>query len=296
MGVIKVSYNYTELNLVGNEIADTETGETFDISNSVLLKRTETGRISINYVLFNFINSKKLIDLLFLGIRDVDLALLICMSLNMTKGENICLEDNDDPHSTASIAKMIGQTIQATKTKLNRLLKLELLYYGVVNHRRDSGKVYVINPNILKNGNYSKVFLKELFKGSIDVNNKPNMVLYSYDSYFHIDISSLKKIINSKLKLVDLAFFILMSSNLEEDFNICLDINDKPHDSESLSKLTNSSKQSVKKKLNTLVDKGFLYCGSTRRKKFGKVYIANLHFVKGSKSFDSSIRELFNEF
>ena len=87
-----------------------------------------------------------------------------------------------------------------------------------------------------------------------------------------------------------------MSSNLEEDFNICLDKNDKPHDSESLSKLTNSSKQSVKKKLNTLVDKGFLYYGSTRRKKFGKVYIANIHFVKESKTFDSSVKELFDDF
>ncbi len=38
-GDIKVLYNYTQLNISGNKIADTETGETFNISNSVLLKK-----------------------------------------------------------------------------------------------------------------------------------------------------------------------------------------------------------------------------------------------------------------
>lgn len=296
MGDIKVSYNYTQLNISGNEIADTETGDRFDISNSVLLKRTETGKISISYPFYNFINSKKLIDLIVSGIKEVDLALLICMSANMSKGENICLKNNDDPHSTGTIAEMIGQTIQATKAKINRLIKLDLLHYGIVNHRRNSGKVYVVNPNILKNGILSKVFLKEFFKGSSNVQNKPNMVLYDYDKYFHIDTNNIKKLINSGIKLVDLALLITMSSNLEQEFNICLDQNDKPHTSKSLSKLTKSSQKSVKDKLDTLVDNGFLYHGYARRKKFGKVYIINLHFVKETQSFDSSIRELFNDF
>ena len=202
MGSIKVLYSYTQLNISGNEIADTETGETFDMSNSVLLKRTETGKISISYPFYNFINSKKIIDLIESGIKDVDLALLICMSLNILKGENICLNNNDDPHSTDSIAKMIGQTIQATKVKLNRLINLDLIHYGTINHRRNLGKVYVINPNILKKGNLSRVFLKKLFKGSNNVENKPNLVLYKYHKFFHIDTNSLKKTINYKIKLV----------------------------------------------------------------------------------------------
>ena len=41
MGKIKNEYDYTELSIVGNEIMDTETGETFDISNAILLKKTE---------------------------------------------------------------------------------------------------------------------------------------------------------------------------------------------------------------------------------------------------------------
>ena len=188
MGDIKVEYNYKQLKISGDEIADTETGETFDISNSVLLKRTEKGKISISYSLYNFINSEKIIDLVVFGIKDVDLALLICMSLNMLKGENICLENNGTPHTTASIASMIGQTIQSTKLKLNRLMNLNLIYYGTIDHRRNSGKVYVINPNILKTSNLSKVFLKKLFIGSKVVINKPNLVLYKYDNFFHIDV------------------------------------------------------------------------------------------------------------
>ena len=122
------------------------------------------------------------------------------------------------------------------------------------------------------------------------------MILYDYDKYFHIDTNNIKKLITSGIKLVDLALLITMSSNLEQEFNICLDQNDKPHTSKSLSKLTKSSQKSVKEKLDTLVDNGFLYHGYARRKKFGKVYIINLHFVKETQSFDSSIREFFNDF
>ena len=140
------------------------------------------------------------------------------------------------------------------------------------------------------------MFLKKLFKGSNNVENKPNLVLYKYHKFFHIDTNSLKKTINYKIKLVDLALLIIISSNLEQDFNICLDQNDKPHTTKSLSKLTNSSQKSIKDKLVKLVDNGFLYYGSTKKKKFGKVYIANIHFVKESKTFDSSVKELFDDF
>ena len=35
MGIIKIEYKYTQLNITGNEIIDRETGEAFDISNAV---------------------------------------------------------------------------------------------------------------------------------------------------------------------------------------------------------------------------------------------------------------------
>ena len=59
MGKIKHEYNYIELPIVGNEIADTETGETFDVSNAVILKKTKTGKISINHSSFIYVNTSQ---------------------------------------------------------------------------------------------------------------------------------------------------------------------------------------------------------------------------------------------
>ena len=59
MGIIKTEYKYTQLNITGNEIIDRETGEAFDISNAVILKKTETGKISIHYASFIYLNIEK---------------------------------------------------------------------------------------------------------------------------------------------------------------------------------------------------------------------------------------------
>lgn len=297
MGVIKEYYKYIELPVVGNEITDRETGEIFDISNSVLLKKTSKGKFSVSYPSYNYINIEKLNDLILAGIKDVDLALILCMSLNLIKGQNICLAENDEPHTTASIAKMINQREQPVKIKINRLKELDLLYYGVVKQVGYNRKVYVVNPNFLKKGKKFNIFLKALFAGSSGVQGKPSKISYKYNSYFHIDTSALGKLIRSGIRQVDLALFIFMSCNLEQDYNICLDKNNKPHTSNSLSRLTKSSQQSVKKKLNLLVEKDLLFHGVLEKKKsFGKVYIANIHFVKGKKIFKTIIKSLFDDF
>ena len=297
MGAIEDKYNYTQLNIVGNEIVDVATGEQFDISNSTLLKKTSRGEFSVNYSSFNYINNDKLRDLITAGIKDVDLALILCMSLNLIKGQNICLAENDEPHSTASIAKMINQKEQPVKMKLNRLIELGLIYYGVVKQIGYNSKVYVVNPNFLKKGKTFNIFLKELFAGSTGVKGKPSKISYKYNSYFHIDTSALGKLIRSGIRQVDLALFIFMSCNLEQDYNICLDENNKPYKSNSLSRLTNSSQQSVKKKLNLLVDNDLLHYGVLEEKKgLGKVYIANFHIVKRKKFFKTIIKLLFNDF
>ncbi|WP_088323122.1 hypothetical protein [Polaribacter tangerinus] len=297
MGVIKEYYNYIELPVVGNEIVDTTTGESFDISNSVLLKKISREEFSVNYSSFNYINNDKLRDLIAIGIKDVDLALILCMSLNLVQGQNICLAENGKPHSTASIAKMINQREQPVKIKLNRLIKLGLLYYGAIKQVGYNRKVYVVNPNFLKKGQIFNIFLNGLFDGSTNVVGKPSEILYEYNSYFHIDTSALGKLIRSGIRQVDLALFIFMSCNLEQDYNICLDKNNKPHTSNSLSRLTKSSQQSVKEKLNLLVEKDLLHYRVLEKKKgYGKVYIANFHLVKGTRIFKTIIKLLFDDF
>lgn len=166
MGKIKNEYDYTELSIVGNEIMDTETGETFDISNAILLKKTEIGKFSISYSSFIFLNTEELKLLLVAGIKDVDLALLISMSSNLVTGKNICLRDDDTPHTTASIGKLINNSEQSTKLKLNRLVKEGLLHYGVLEKKEGFGKVYIVNPHLIKKGINFSFFLQKLFNES----------------------------------------------------------------------------------------------------------------------------------
>lgn len=298
MGVIKHEYNYTELPIVGNEIIDKETGEIFDISNAVLLKKTEIGKFSISYSSFIFLNTEELKLLLVAGIKDVDLALLISMSSNLVTGKNICLSDDDTPHTAASIGKLISNSEQATKLKLNSLVKEGLLHYGVIKQEKGFGKVYVVNPHLIKKGVDFSVFLKELFDESttttIEVNS--NKINYTYNKYFHLDTTRLRHLLRSGIKQIDLALVISMSGNLEDDLNICLRDDDTPHTTASIGKLINNSEQSTKLKLNRLVKKGLLHYGVIKKKQgFGKVYIVNPHLIKRTKFFISFLAELFND-
>ena len=163
MGKITNEYTYTALPIVGSEIIDKETGEIFDVSNSVLLKRTEIGKISIGYTSFIYLNTEKLRALLVAGIKQVDLALLISMSSNLLIGKNISFKDADTPHTAASIGKLIGLSEQSTKLKLNDLVNKDLLHYGVLKEKKGFGKVYIVNPHLIKTTKSFNSFLAGLF-------------------------------------------------------------------------------------------------------------------------------------
>ena len=295
MGKITNEYTYTALPIVGSEIIDKETGEIFDVSNSVLLKRTEIGKISIGYTSFIYLNTEKLRALLVAGIKQVDLALLISMSSNLLIGKNISFKDADTPHTAASIGKLIGLSEQSTKLKLNRMVDEGLLHYGTLEQEKHFGKVYVVNPNLIKKGLSFSNSLIELFHKPIAV-KEDIASYYHYKEYFHIDTSRLLTLFKNEIKQVDLALLISMSCSLEEEVNISLKNADTPHTAASIGELIGLSKQSTKLKLNDLVNKDLLHYGVLKEKKgFGKVYIVNPHLIKTTKSFNSFLAGLFND-
>ena len=159
MGAIKQRYKDTKL----KELFIPETGETIDAQALDLIRRTSTGEISINSKKFVYLDTDKLSILLANGIKQVDLALLITISSNMLIGYNICLETDDKPHTTSSIAKLIDNTDQAVKIKLNRLIKLDVLYYGIMKENKKLGKVYIVNPHIIRKGIKLKGSLATIF-------------------------------------------------------------------------------------------------------------------------------------
>lgn len=163
MGAIKQRYKDTKMNTANKVFADSETGEIIDTSGFNLMKRTSTGEISIDSKAFVYLDTDKLLTLLANDIKQVELALLITISGNLLLGSNICMKNDDNPHTTESIAKLIGTTPQSVKIKLNRLKQLGVLHYGIMKENKRLGKVYIVNPHIIRKGRKLKGSLATLF-------------------------------------------------------------------------------------------------------------------------------------
>ncbi len=145
-------------------ITDTETGEIIDTSELGLLQRTSTGEISINSKAFVYLDTDKLLILLANNIKQVELALLITISSNLLLGSNICMKNENDPHNTESIAKLTNSTTQSVRGKLKKLEKLGVLYYGIMRENKRMGKVYIVNPHIIRKGLKLKNSLSMIFE------------------------------------------------------------------------------------------------------------------------------------
>lgn len=153
-------YKDTLVPIKGREILDTSTGKIIPVDNSILYKRTSTGEITINSKEYVYVDTPNLSKLLIGGIKQVDLALLFSLSNNVLINYNICLDGSLEPLNTTSIAKLVNNTEQSVKRKLNRLIKQGLLYYGKFTRY---GKVYIINPYIIRKGRKLNAEVCKLF-------------------------------------------------------------------------------------------------------------------------------------
>lgn len=160
MGTITQRYK----DKVVKEIINTETGEIMDISHMRLLERNSTNEISYNSKLYVYLDTDQLFRLLTKRIKQVDLALLISISNNLLLGSNICMINDEKPHTTESIAKLIGTTPQSAKLKLNRLEKVGLIYHGIMKENKRLGKVFIVNPHIIRKGHKMKGSLGKIFE------------------------------------------------------------------------------------------------------------------------------------
>lgn len=113
-----------------------------------------------NYIMLNL---ECLNAILSIGIKQVELGLLISICSNLLVNENICLQDNNEPHTTSSIAKLTGHSVQATKKKLNSLKKMDLLNHSFTKYKFGQKKVYRVNPHIIRKGVHMNSILATLF-------------------------------------------------------------------------------------------------------------------------------------
>ena len=148
----KIVHRYQDKKLPPNlKIIETATGEIKTTQGSVFIRKS-TGKINVEYKEFLYLNIEGLRILLSKGIKQVELGLLLTLCSNLKQNENICMQDTDEPHTTLSIAKLSGNTKQATKIKLNSLIKMGILDYSKALVKMKLKKVYRINPHIIKKG------------------------------------------------------------------------------------------------------------------------------------------------
>jgi hypothetical protein len=159
MGTIKQRYKDTK----AKEIIDYETGEVIDISHTGLIERKSTDDISISSKAYVYLDTDQLFTLLANDIKQVELALLISISNNLMIGSNICMINDGKPHTTESIAKLIGTTPQSVKLKLNSLEKIGVIHHGIMKENKRLGKVYIVNPHIIRKGHKMKQSLGTIF-------------------------------------------------------------------------------------------------------------------------------------
>lgn len=145
------------------ELIDTTTGEIKEFKNASLIKRTDEGITQLNSLNYNIIDNDNLLKCLIGGLKQVDLALLLTISSNMMMKYNICLDSQNNSLTTKSISEIIDQTEQNTKRKLNRLVKSNLLYYGKYWKKKKFGKVYIVNPNVIRKGHKFCPGITQLF-------------------------------------------------------------------------------------------------------------------------------------
>jgi hypothetical protein len=159
MGRVKQVYKDTKV----KEIVNIETGEIIDVSDLGYIQRNKADYNEYSSKLYFNVDTDQLFKLLANGIKQVELALLISISSNLMIKTNVCMINDEKPHTTESIAKLIGTTTQSVKRNLKSLQKLGVLHYGILKENKMLGKVYIVNPHIIRKGRKMKQSLGTIF-------------------------------------------------------------------------------------------------------------------------------------
>lgn len=164
MGNLKRKYSNTSLNPNENLLYNPDTSELQAVKNANMWVSTATGEFEVSYNNYNYLDTNFANILLSRGIKQVDLALLISISTRLLNKYNIVMQDQDKPHTTASIAKIVRESPQGVRIKLKRLEQQGLLAYTTLEEKKNWGKVYIVNPHFIKKGRDYKESIIKMFK------------------------------------------------------------------------------------------------------------------------------------
>ena len=153
----------------------------------------------------------------------------------------------------------------------------------------DSDKYSLLDDNT---GEIQKLVNEALYA----VSDNKDFILDS-KRYYIVDEKRLRHIIlNRTISSNTLGALIVLTQNILQKFNICMDSNDKPFNAMRLSKELNMSPQHSRNHIRELIEHDILHEGVVKGKEeLKKVLVINPHFIRKGRYLDSSLKGLFND-
>lgn len=123
-----------------------------------------TGDVEYNSKNYSYLDNDKLIELLNKEIKYNELGVLITMSVQLMKRYNICMYDEITPFSTKTLSEILKITPQATRNIIRRLIELNIVAEVTIKEMKHLGKVFVINPQLIRKGKQFSGQLGQYFR------------------------------------------------------------------------------------------------------------------------------------
>lgn len=161
-------YKNERVILKNTETHDTTTGEIIDLENAYLSRLIDLKLVEYHYDHYVYLNTNRLSQLIKHGVDLSEIGLLMAISIRLKPILNVCLQNDDKPHTTRSISELIGYSQDRTKKKLDKLVDLGIIGYQRIKGHEDLRKVYHVNPHYVRIGyNYSEE-IPVLFNDTIE--------------------------------------------------------------------------------------------------------------------------------
>lgn len=161
----------------------------------------------------------------------------------------------------------------------------------------------VTKLKVLDSKQYSVLddFTGEVFKpnnSDLCTISDDNKLKFKIGRFYIVDEKRLRHIILKRIISSNtLGALIVLTQNILQMYNICMDSNDKPFNAMRLSKELNMSPQHSRNHIRELIKHNILHEGVVKGKEeLKKVLVINPYFIRKGSLLDSSLRGLFDDF
>ena len=160
------------IDLKNMETVNKITGEINELENAYIYRDVDMKQVEYSCDHYFYANTDRISFLLRNGMDLSEIGLLMAISIRLKPALNICMQNDDKPHTTNSISKIIGFSQDRTKKKLDKLVESGVIGYQKIKGHETLGKVYHVNPHYLKIGyKYSDV-IPILFNDNIEAERR----------------------------------------------------------------------------------------------------------------------------